>query len=484
MSEIKFLKPKPIPPAGLIKLIMKLGVKMPGFPSSPHPENWNELNGKQKYEYLKSSMLSTENRAFKSKEVAQTYIRRTKRWLDVIELKEPDRVPNFLMCGPITAKGYGLTQKDMFYNGSKVAKAALKFQEEFNPEFGSIALGMSGKAFDILGLNVMRWPGSSRGDALPDNTPYQHIETEVMPAEDYDELIRNPEGYLLRSYYPKIYDGLKGLSDLTNVFSGVEPSMGFGLIVNMGMGPVREALETIFKATDKMIEHMLPGVLTSVKIASQYGTTSLMGGMAFAPFDILGDTLRGTKGIMLDMFRQPDNVLAACEALTPMAIVMATKGMLGTGASFVMIPLHKGADGFMSDEQFEKFYWPSFKAMLLGIIEAGMIPIPFVEGSYNRRLDIIADSGLPKGKTAWWFDRTDMKKAKEKFGSWACIGGNVPSSLFLTGTPQEMEDYCKRVIDICAPGGGYFLAPGAIVDQVNPEVLHTYLDSTKKFGVY
>ena len=29
----------------------------------------------------------------------------------------------------------------------------------------------------------------------------------------------------------------------------------------------------------------------------------------------LGDTLRGTKGIMLDMYRQPDKLLKAMEAL-------------------------------------------------------------------------------------------------------------------------------------------------------------------------
>jgi len=33
--------------------------------------------------------------------------------------------------------------------------------------------------------------------------------------------------------------------------------------------------------------------------------------------------------------------------------------------------VHRGADGFMSDEQFERFCWPTLKAVLLGLIEAG-----------------------------------------------------------------------------------------------------------------
>jgi uroporphyrinogen-III decarboxylase len=76
------------------------------------------------------------------------------------------------------------------------------------------------------------------------------------------------------------------------------------------------------------------------------------------------------------------------------------------------------------------------------------------------------------------FDKTDMKEVERKFGSWACIGGNVPASLFATGTPQEMEDYCKRLIDIAAPGG-FFLALGAVVDHANFDNLRAFINSPK-----
>ncbi len=153
------------------------------------------------------------------------------------------------------------------------------------------------------------------------------------------------------------------------------------------------------------------------------------------------------------------------------------------GGPFVGIPLHKGADAFMSAEQFEEFYWPSFKAQLEGIIEAGMIPVPFVEGSYNNgRLAIIAESGLPAGKTVWMFDKTDMKMAKETLGGFACIGGNVPSSLFATGTAQQMEAYCRFLIDEVAPGGGFFITPGATVDNARAENVHAFLRTAEKYA--
>ena len=99
----------------------------------------------------------------------------------------------------------------------------------------------------------------------------------------------------------------------------------------------------------------------------------------------------------------------------------------------------------------------------------------FVEGDYNRRLEVIANSGLPAGKTMWIFDQTDMAETKKKFGSWACVGGNVPSSLFKVGTAEPMEVYGKKLIEACAPGGSFFLSPGAVLDQAKAENIHTYL---------
>jgi hypothetical protein len=41
---------------------------------------------------------------------------------------------------------------------------------------------------------------------------------------------------------------------------------------------------------------------------------------ALAPFDAIGDFLRGTHGIMLDMYRQPEKLIAATEKVLPMQL--------------------------------------------------------------------------------------------------------------------------------------------------------------------
>ena len=94
-------------------------------------------------------------------------------------------------------------------------------------------------------------------------------------------------------------------------------------------------------------------------------------------------------------------VLAACERFVPIAVEMGIRSSNNGRKPAVTIPLHKGADGFMSAKQFEKFYWPSFRKFLLGIIDAGLKPLSFAEGGYNQRLDFMAEKGdLPAGTTA------------------------------------------------------------------------------------
>ena len=104
-----------------------------------------------------------------------------------------------------------------------------------------------------------------------------------------------------------------------------------------------------------------------------------------------------------------------------------------TGIPRQFIPMHKGAGGFMSDEQFAKFYWPTFKALIEECVAAGITPMPLFEGDYTPRLKFLAE--LPPGKVAAHFDRIDRKKFKEVCGDVLCFWGNVPSSLLVTGHP-------------------------------------------------
>jgi uroporphyrinogen-III decarboxylase len=193
--------------------------------------------------------------------------------------------------------------------------------------------------------------------------------------------------------------------------------------------------------------------------------------------------MRGTRGIVTDLYRYPDKVLAACERLTQVAIDFVLRRPGGGPATpLIFIPLHKGADGFMSDEQFRTFYWPSLRATLLGLIEEGLIPFLFAEGHYNTRLEAIMD--LPRAGTVWLFDQTDMLRAKETIGTVACIEGNVPLSLIYAGTPEQTAEYSRKLIDTAGKGGGFVLDVGAVADDGKDENLRAMIQTAWEYGRY
>ena len=146
------------------------------------------------------------------------------------------------------------------------------------------------------------------------------------------------------------------------------------------------------------------------------------------------------------------------------------------------MPLHKGADGFLSDEQFKKFYWPTFRQVMMGLISEGCIPFPALEGHWDSRLKVIQD--VPKGKTIWMVDQSDIAKAKATLGKNACLVGNVSSSMLTLGTPQEVRDYVKKLIDTVGQGGGYIVSNGAFFDQAKPENVKAMVDAAKEYGAY
>lgn len=115
-------------------------------------------------------------------------------------------------------------------------------------------------------------------------------------------------------------------------------------------------------------------------ITASLGIPDFAGGFCLAPYDMLADTMRGTRAAMLDGFRRPGQVAAAVERLVPVAIEAGVSSAAESGNPFVFMPLHKGADGFMSDHDFRSIYWPSLKALIRGLIAEGLVPQLFVEG--------------------------------------------------------------------------------------------------------
>jgi uroporphyrinogen-III decarboxylase len=206
-----------------------------------------------------------------------------------------------------------------------------------------------------------------------------------------------------------------------------------------------------------------------------------MAGFGKAPYDILADTLRGTKGIMMDRFRRPEKILATAERLVPVVTEWGIRQASRPGPPLITFVLHKGADSFMSDADFREYYWPTLKAVMKGLIAEGIVPFMFAEGGYNKRLEAIADDDIPTGSVVWLFDQTDMFAAKRALGGRAAIAGNVPTALLALATPGEVEKYVTDLLDGCAKDGGVLLQNGAVLDDAKAENLTTMIQTARNW---
>ena len=449
-------------------------------------KKWEEMTAKEKRDARFEAWLSPKDPQgndlqFESPEAEATYKASATRFKDAVLIeKKPDRVPVFPLGTFMFTHLYGVTPKECLYDYPKLTATFRRFLEDYKPDYyGSPAFIGSGKIYEILDTKFYRWSGKNLDDNA--KSGYQYVEEEYMKADEYEALIEDPTDFWLRTYLPRIFGALAPLSNIGS-FPHIWEIVGVsGAMIPFGIPPVQDALKALIEAGTEAMGWIQQ--ITGFEMeAKGMGFPTPMGGATKAPFDIFSDTLRGTRGLMMDMFKQPDMVIKAMERITPIYIKQGVGMATMAQNPMVFIPLHKGADGFMSDKQFTKFYWPTLKAVILGLVEEGCMPLLFAEGSYNSRLKYLRE--LPKGSSFWIFDRTNMTKAKKLLRNRLCIGGNVPAGLILSGTAEEVKAYCKNLIDVVGKGGGYVMANGTAMDEGKPDTIHAMIDFTKEYGVY
>ena len=440
-------------------------------------KRWAELTPDEKQEERFKQWLSPKGIKFSSAEAEKAYKARVTRFIKVIKLEEPDRVPVMLPAGFYPAYYAGGTLKKVMYDYDELRRAWLKFLIDFDLDtFAGPGLVLPGKMLDSIDYKLHYWPGHGLAD---DISLYQYIEGEYMKAEEYDDYIRDPTDFILRTFLPRSVGAFAGFRKL----GPMTPFVGIPVffITQFGDPEVRASVQALLDAALEGVKWQT-AVMEISQAAREAGVPSIWGGMSGAPFDLIGDMLRGTKGIMMDMYQRPDKLLEAMERITPIVIHSAVSAANASGSPIIFMPLHKGPGGFMSNKQFETFYWPTLKKVMMGLIEEGLVPLLFAEGDYMPRLEIIKD--MPRGKVIWYFEVMDMAKAKEVLGDRACIAGNLPVSLLCTGTPQEVKEGCRRLIETCAKGGGYILTGAASMNEGNPENLRAMMEAAKEYGVY
>jgi hypothetical protein len=438
--------------------------------------DWSLLTPEEKREERLKKWLSAPGIEFMSPEAKVRYADKANRIIKAINLEEPDRVPCQIPAGSFPAYYAGYDLKRCMYDLEAMRTAMIKFVTDFDCDSYGGTHFFPGKVLDLLDYKLYKWPGHG----LADNAVIvQFDEQEYMQADEYDELLLNPADYIIRRFLPRTwgtFSPMSAMGPLSSFYGIAYQALGIASIPSFQ--PMLKAISEASQAMDAWMSV----VFECSRVTQSMGYPSTEGAMALAPFDTIADLLRGTRGSSLDMYRQPDKLLEATNKMAELTLQSVVDEARLFVSPFVFIPIHKGDDVFMSDQHFEKFYWPSFRKLLLGLIDEGLIPAMVVDGTYNRRLEYIRD--LPKASVIWTFEKTDMALAKKILGGHTCISGNITGALLYTGTPEDVKAYCRWLIDTCGPDGGYILSMGISVDTVDPANLQAIIESAKEYGVY
>ena len=409
--------------------------------------------------------------------ISVEFKKRQKRVADCVNLKEPDKVPFIPVMEAFPVYYGGKTIKECMNDYTRTEQCFDKFFGDFKPDLGwDPIMIFPSQVLEKIGITWFRWPGHGIED---DNVMYQFLEEEYMKSDEYDEAIRDMTNFMTTKWFPRSFSAMKGFSKLYT-----RNAMWFGFLGTFGAFD-DELIESMHNAADAAkIINKWGAYLGDYrkKMRENFGVPLAYGGFAYAPFDMLGDSLRGTPGILMDLYDQPDKVLALVDNITDFAIEDMIKSTEGSESPYIWFWLHKGVDSFMSDEMYKKFYWPSLQRYIIALTEKNLVPVIYCEGKYDTRLDYLKD--VPKGKVIYDFEDIDMANAKKEFKDIACIAGNLPNYLLSYGTKYEVVEYVKKLFDICGDGGGFMFDTGALIDDAKFENFEAMYEAVDKYGRY
>lgn len=417
-------------------------------------------------------------RAETRKTAEEQIAEKEKRIMDAIRMKIPDRVPVVCSLGYFVARYTGIPTSAAYYDFPAWLAAYKKTIPDFPADLVFVQGFTPGTALEILNPHQLRWPGFG----VDPHHGHQSIEVENMKADEYDAFVNDPSDYKLRINLSRAADDLAGLAELPRL-----SELGWGsggaqqLALALSSPKVARAISTLQK-TGRELRKYQKRQAQFARMLLDMGVPEYTQYAAMPPYDLFSFGIRGMSGLMMDIFRQPDKVIAACDKILQMTLERPQPKPNKYGNIRVFMTVTRGSDDFLSKKQFDKFYWPTFSKLVHALIDKGMTPCIFFEGNCDSRMEYLLE--FPRGSMLVHVDRTDIYRAKDILRDHLCIQGNVPSTLLQTGTVQDVKDYCKKLIDVVGKGGGFILSPRSSTDEVKPENLKAMIEFTKEYGVY
>jgi hypothetical protein len=395
-------------------------------------------------------------------DMEQLYEQRLNRYVTAMHNEKPDMIPIRPFAAEFAAKYAGYTCQQVTHDFEKAFAAVRKCAADFDWDatVGNMVYVWTGLT-QAIGLKYYGIPGIE----VPPDTGFQYREPpegqEFMKADEYDELIKDPTGFLYNVWLPRVSRD----------------------VVPIGKPATYRNNLSFVKGGMAMMKYFTAFGTQAARLRAESGTVSAIAGILKAPFDIIADKLRGYIGLTLDMFTQPKKVLAACEALMPHLFNVA----LTTADPARQVPvgywMHRGCVPFVNMQQFHSHYWPTIKPIIEELWKNGHQTLFYAEGNWNAHLDSFAE--LPDASIIYHVDQADIFEVHREIGHKFCLSGGIPNFLLSYGRPQEVRDCCKKVIEGVARDGGYIADASAIMqNDTSAECVRAMTEAVREYGVY
>lgn len=324
-----------------------------------------------------------------------------------VALEKPDRTPIVLEYAGFAAR---VTNTPLPEFIGSLAKSVETMIQAFHLVGDADAINYG--AFSPYGLCFL-WMSKIKvpGVELPDDVPHQVAETELMKVEDYDRI--------LDQGWPVFFDTF-----------------------------MKE------RVLDDVPPELLPWNQKPVNYKRQWashGVPVLTGGDISTPYELLCGG-RSLVHFIRDLFTIPDRVEAVMEAIVPHLSGRSCQRARDWRFPAVWVGGWRSASNMLSPNLWERFVWPYFRRLVHEVVDNGLVAILHLDADWTRDLHRFRE--LPKGRCILATDGdTDLMRAKEIVGDHLCLMGDVPASMFELGTPDEVYDYCAKLIRELGPEG-------------------------------
>ncbi|MBN2026653.1 MAG: hypothetical protein JW854_07850 [Actinobacteria bacterium] len=373
-----------------------------------------------------------------------------------INLQMPDRVPSCPFIYYFAAFYTGITVHELWSQPSKYRWAIDRCFRELGPWDVYYPVNpLRPELYTFIMPMKARWPGID----LPPDSICQLLEEEIMKVEDYEWISGLAARYPRLTYIPF-----------------------FMRMISRAWDDVGEDLKGYAFILSGLLAH-LANWRYEFELMKRRGVTVLYGFLPEAAFDTFS-LARGFLDFARDLKKRPQEIARAADDLGEGYLLICRLVCALMGIKRVEIFVHRSSSDFISPETFRKLSFPSLKALVEGLVAAGINPILHCDGNWDMNLETLRE--LPAGNCVIQFDGpTDIFLAKRVIGDRICIMGDVPAHMLALGSPAEVDEYCHRLIEEVGKGGGYIMGAGCeIPPNARAENVRAMLESVTRYGYY